>query len=928
VNVSIIIPAYNASTTLEEALDSVVAQTVPDWEAIIVNDGSTDATAKIAGSFAAKNGRIHVINRTNGGESAARNTGIVNASHDWLVFLDADDWIAPTYIERLSAVLEADSSLDAVHCGWARIASDGTQVIEDYRPPAGNLFPVLARRAAFAVHACMVRKALVDAVGRFDTTLKTCPDWDLWQRVARAGAKFGSVPETLAYYRMTAKSASLDADQLFRDGLRVLRTGHGPDPRVPNPVPEFAEGLSDSTVESQQYYLLCWNAGLLLGTRRDARRLLKIVGDDVYPRLNSNAIAQCIFDSATLPSRKSGEGWEELWPRIGNMVERFLVALEARSQTPNLAEEALLELKKRALKNSLTWRPVIEQVERAVADSKASVEAHLEASRSDIAGAKEEIAKLAAENHRLKSEAGEMREAIATLAGKEAELAAAFDMARSRSGALEREKESSTVCLEESRQYAETLRKSSAELSAALDHARSQLRISEGEKASVEAHLEASRSDIAGAQKEIAKLAAELGAALDQARSRCEALEHEKESAAVCLDESRQYAETLRKSSAELAAEIHLLASEAGEMREGIATHAAREAELAAALDHARSQVRISEGEKASLEAHLQASRSDFAGAGMEIAKLTAELAAAGQRNEAGVREKTALNARLGDSIRHANQREQQNAELIRELEDAATRIRGLEKRGDFMASELTELSHEATRLEKEKTHLAAELPKWQRSCAERAQVIEEIQQDAWVRFGRKLRIVRPREIPPATHEMSPLPEGGNETVSGAGEATEPNWDLRVGEGNEAHVIYPRHDHEMVCIGISRVNTKETWDIQLNRPGIPVESGKRYAVTFRARAGRPRTIAVGFAKAYDPWSSLGFYREFRLEPEWQTFQEEFTALEDDDNTRIHFDLGGKNVGVDLTTVKVNGVENRDSQSVAPAENTVAQGQIA
>ena len=278
--VSIIVPAYNSAATLGETLHSVAAQTISDWEVVIVNDGSTDGTAAIAGEFARRDERIRILTQANGGESAARNAGIAAARHEWLLFLDADDWIAPAYLERLSAALSADPSLDAIHCGWARVACDGTQVIEQYRPPNGDLFPTLARRAAFAVHACIVRKSLVDSVGRFDTTLGKSPDWDLWQRIARAGAKFGSVPEVLAYYRMTPHSASLDAEQMLRDGLTVLRRGHASDPRVPSPSPQYVNGWTGSTVESQEYYLLCWTAGLLIGSGLDARHLLQMVASD------------------------------------------------------------------------------------------------------------------------------------------------------------------------------------------------------------------------------------------------------------------------------------------------------------------------------------------------------------------------------------------------------------------------------------------------------------------------------------------------------------------------------------------------------------------------------------------------------------------------------------------------------------------------
>jgi hypothetical protein len=367
VNVSIIIPAYNAAQTISETLESVLAQTCPNWEAIVVDDGSADATAEIAKSFAERDSRIRVISQPNGGESAARNAGLGQARYDWLLFLDADDWISASHLERLTDELISNPELDAVHCGSVRIALDGTHVADDYLPPSGDMFPTLARRAAFPVNACIVRRSLVEEVGKFDTSLKKSPDWDLWQRIARAGARFGAVREVLAYYRMQPNSASLEAEQLFYDGLRVLKRGHAPDPRVPNPHPDHANGLQQEKVESQEFYLLCWCAGLLFGCGKDARHLFEAIKGDHYAELFPDAIAQCIFEAAPLPRCLPRQAWEKLWPEINHLAEMFLVALEEQSGTPDLARRALIELKKMVLKHSPAWRQVIEEYEQTLA---------------------------------------------------------------------------------------------------------------------------------------------------------------------------------------------------------------------------------------------------------------------------------------------------------------------------------------------------------------------------------------------------------------------------------------------------------------------------------------------------------------------------------------------------------------------------------
>lgn len=357
--VSIIIPAYNAAKTIADTLNSLLAQTSAHWEAVVVNDGSSDATAAIVSDFAARDARFRLYTQPNAGEAGARNVGIGLARYDWLLFLDADDWIAPHYLERMTTELQTNPHLDAVHCGYARVAADGTQVVENYQPPTGDMFPVLARRAAFPVHACIVRKALVEEVGRFDPSLRTSPDWDLWQRIARIGAYFGAVREVLAFYRMTPSSASLNAYQLFTDDLRVLRQGHAPDARVRNPKPEHENGAPPEQVQTQEFYLLAWCGGLLLGARQDARPLLEMVGEDHFPELYPEAIAQCIFEAATLPSCQPPQFWEKLWPEIQQNIEDFLDALEQRSQAPDLAQQASVALKVMILKHSPSWSTVI-----------------------------------------------------------------------------------------------------------------------------------------------------------------------------------------------------------------------------------------------------------------------------------------------------------------------------------------------------------------------------------------------------------------------------------------------------------------------------------------------------------------------------------------------------------------------------------------
>src|SRR5579863_8253113 len=123
-------------------------------------------------------------------------------------------------------------------------------------------------------------------------------------------------------------------------------------------------------------------------------------------------------------------------------------------------------------------------------------------------------------------------------------------------------------------------------------------------------------------------------------------------------------------------------------------------------------------------------------------------------------------------------------------------------------------------------------------SADERAYMIDEIQQETWVRAGLRMGLMKRREVVPASLELSPRPQAEG--------TTQLNWEYRIEPGNEAYLIYPRGDREMIRVGITKAKTRNDWDIQLNRPGLQVTGGERYVLAFRARAARLREIGVGF----------------------------------------------------------------------------------
>jgi len=356
--VSIIIPAYNAAATVGETLDSVLSQTFQRWEVIVIDDGSTDGTLKIAGSYRDRDRRIRLQSQARAGVCAARNRGIMLASYEWLLFLDADDLILSTHLERMIGEATANPRTDVAHCGWVRVTPDGVRWKEEYGPRSRDLFPVLARYCPFAIHTAIVRRDVVEAVGNFDPSYRTCEDWDLWQRIARSGACFTPVAEGLAIYRMRPGSLSRDSAQFFCDGLRVQEQGHAPDPRVPNPHPEYAAGMKATDLSPLRLSWAAWTAGLILGSGSDARPLLSTLQDEHSPILDPILIAQSLFESLPLPSCQAPATLYRVWPGIERVTLDFLEALEALSFTPGLARRTVVVLERMILEHAEAELPV------------------------------------------------------------------------------------------------------------------------------------------------------------------------------------------------------------------------------------------------------------------------------------------------------------------------------------------------------------------------------------------------------------------------------------------------------------------------------------------------------------------------------------------------------------------------------------------
>lgn len=223
--VSVVIPAYNAEKYLREAVDSALAQSYPECEIVVVDDGSTDGTGAILDGYG---NRIRVIRQVNSGSAAACNAGVAAATGAWIAFLDADDVWLP---DKLSRQVE--------QCGHAPIShtdsvcfgeSLGREVRRSTfeQPYSGFVLEHLLVRNFITKSSVMVRRELFMACGGFETNFPGVEDWPLWLQIC-ARNELAYLPEVVLRYRVHMKSKSMESRKTMRDHLRIIEMAFGPD---------------------------------------------------------------------------------------------------------------------------------------------------------------------------------------------------------------------------------------------------------------------------------------------------------------------------------------------------------------------------------------------------------------------------------------------------------------------------------------------------------------------------------------------------------------------------------------------------------------------------------------------------------------------------------------------------------------------------
>lgn len=224
--VSVVIPAYNAANYLAAAIESALAQTYPNVEILVINDGSKDdgATAAVASKYA---GKIRYFEKENGGSSSALNMGIRNMEGEWFSWLSHDDLYEPDKLEKqirlLNQLPETERKRNVLFCGSECIDANGKRLAkadpvqmrkryEDIENMSGNEYLVAEpTRFHFNGCGCLIHRSVFECVGMFDERLRLLNDVDLWYRIYINGYRIRFLPEVLVYWRIHGKQVSQSA---------------------------------------------------------------------------------------------------------------------------------------------------------------------------------------------------------------------------------------------------------------------------------------------------------------------------------------------------------------------------------------------------------------------------------------------------------------------------------------------------------------------------------------------------------------------------------------------------------------------------------------------------------------------------------------------------------------------------------------------
>lgn len=234
--VSVVLPAFNREGSIRMAIESVLRQSWTDFELLVVDDGSVDATMARAAEVADPRLRL-IAHPHNMGASAARNTGIREARGEWVAFQDSDDEWLPLKLEKqMARIAAAGEDCVACYCGMAVVGglahTPGARTRLRYIPdPAiaaveGDILPALLQRSLASTQTLVARRAALAQAGGFDEGLPALEDWDCALRLAQLGP-FAFVDEPLVMQHFSANSITQSAARMLAARERIIGKNRG-----------------------------------------------------------------------------------------------------------------------------------------------------------------------------------------------------------------------------------------------------------------------------------------------------------------------------------------------------------------------------------------------------------------------------------------------------------------------------------------------------------------------------------------------------------------------------------------------------------------------------------------------------------------------------------------------------------------------------
>ncbi|MEQ1726985.1 MAG: glycosyltransferase [Vicinamibacterales bacterium] len=226
---SVITPAYNAEAYVASCIESVLGQTFGDLELLVVDDGSTDATAEVIAGFAARDPRVRGFRGPNRGPSHARNVALRHSRGRYLALLDADDQWEPAFASTMVRILERQPAVgvvvgNALNRGGAL---DGRPVRPWPADPREIRFIDMIEHEDAVFIMSVFRREVYDAIGGFNERLHRSEDYEFWLRAAAADVTFLTHPVPLGRYRRSAGSLSANEAAMFESIMQVLRNARG-----------------------------------------------------------------------------------------------------------------------------------------------------------------------------------------------------------------------------------------------------------------------------------------------------------------------------------------------------------------------------------------------------------------------------------------------------------------------------------------------------------------------------------------------------------------------------------------------------------------------------------------------------------------------------------------------------------------------------